>query len=170
MYVRIATKRSVTSEEITDGEEDTNANVHTFDQAMVLCQIAADLNIPINPEVMLAYTYMDMEKQQAPRFNEYPEIYNLQNGKDWTELSLEEINVVLKAYGKFLASEILKKGCTVNNWNLGNEANFGFAGVSLGLKTAVNKKFESVSGFMRYILPIFNPEGLKIIFGNVCCC
>ena len=60
MYVRIATKRSVTSEDITDGEVDTNANVHTFDQAMVLCQIAADLNIPINPEVMLAYTYMDM--------------------------------------------------------------------------------------------------------------
>ena len=66
---------------------------------MALCQIAADLNIPINPEVMLAYTYMDMEKQQAPRFNEYPEIYNLQNGKDWKELSLEEIKVVLKAYG-----------------------------------------------------------------------
>ncbi len=111
MYVRIATKRSVTQEDIADGEKDTNANVHTFDQAMVLCQIAADLNIPINPEVMLAYTYMDMEKQQAPRFNEYPEIYKLQKGKDWTELSLDEINVVLKAYGKFLATEILKKGC-----------------------------------------------------------
>ena len=161
MYVRIATKKSVTSEDITDGEVDTNANVHTFDQAMVLCQIAKDLNIPINPEVMLAYTYMDMEKQQAPRFNEYPDIYKLQNGKDWTELSLDEINIVLKAYGKFLAKEILKIGCTVNNWNLGNEANFGFAGVSLGLKTAVNKKLESVSGFMRYILPFFNPGWLE---------
>ena len=70
MYVRIATKKSVTSEDITDGQVDTNANVHTFDQAMVLCQIDADLNIPINPEVMLAYTYMDMEKQQALRFHE----------------------------------------------------------------------------------------------------
>ena len=161
MYVRIATKRSVTSEDITDGEVDTNANVHTFDQAMVLCQIAADLNIPINPEVMLAYTYMDMEKQQAPRFDEYPEIYALQNNKSWTELSLDEIKLVLKAYGKFLATEILNKGCTVNNWNLGNEANFGFAGVSLGLKTAVNKKLEKVSGFMRYILPLFNPRWLE---------
>ena len=161
MYVRIATKRSVTPEDITDGEIDTNANVHTFDQAMVLCQIASELNIPINPEVMLAYTYMDMEKQQAPRFDEYPEIYALQKGKDWTELTLDEINVVLKAYGKFLAKEILKKRCTVNNWNLGNEANFGFAGVSLGLKTAVNKKLENVSGFMRYILPLFNPGWLE---------
>ncbi len=91
MYVRIGTKRKVTQEDITDGEKDTNANVHTFDQAMVLCEIAAKLNIPINPEVMLAYTYMDMEKQQAPRFQEYPDIYKLQNGKDWTELSLDEI-------------------------------------------------------------------------------
>ena len=60
-----------------------------------------------------------------------------------------------------MATEILKKGCTVNNWNLGNEANFGFAGVSLGLKTTVNKKLEGVSGFMRYILPIFNPGWLE---------
>ena len=161
MYVRIATKRSITPDDITDGEIDTNANVHTFDQAIELCKIAKELNIPINPEVMLAFTYMDMEKQQAPRFNEYPEIYKLQNGKEWEELSLEEIIIVLKAYGKFLAKEILKIGCTVNNWNLGNEANFGFAGVSLGLKTAVNKKLEKVSGFMRYILPLFNPGWLE---------
>ena len=161
MYVRIATKRSITPDDITDGEIDTNANVHTFDQAIELCKIAKELNIPINPEVMLAFTYMDMEKQQAPRFNEYPEIYKLQNGKEWEELSLEEIIIVLKAYGKFLAKEILKIGCTVNNWNLGNEANFGFAGVSLGLKTAVNKKLEKVSGFMRYILPLFNPSWLE---------
>ena len=161
MYVRIATKRSITPDDITDGEIDTNANVHTFDQAIELCKIAKELNIPINPEVMLAFTYMDMEKLQAPRFNEYPEIYKLQNGKEWEELSLEEIIIVLKAYGKFLAKEILKIGCTVNNWNLGNEANFGFAGVSLGLKTAVNKKLEKVSGFMRYILPLFNPSWLE---------
>ncbi|MCR5545044.1 MAG: arabinogalactan endo-1,4-beta-galactosidase [Lachnospiraceae bacterium] len=161
MYVRIATKRHVTDEDITDGEVDTNANVHTFDQAIELCKIAAKLNVPINPEVMCAYTYMDMEKQQAPRFDEYPELYKLQNGKEWSELSLDEINVVLKAYGKFLATEILKTGCTVKNWNLGNEANFGFAGVSLGLETAVNKKLAGVSDFMRYVLPLFRPGWLE---------
>ena len=161
MYVRIATKRHVTKADITDGEVDTNANVHTFDQAIELCKLAAKLNIPINPEVMCAYTYMDMEKQQAPRFDEYPELYALQNGKDWSELSLYEINTVLKAYGKFLATEILKTGCTVNNWNLGNEANFGFAGVSLGLKTAVNEKLEGVPDYMRYLLPLFNPGWLE---------
>ena len=161
MYVRIATKRHVTEEDITDGEPDSNANVHTFDQAIELCKIAAKLNIPINPEVMCAYTYMDMEKQQAPKFHEYPEIYKLQNGKDWTELSLDEMIIVLKAYGKFLATEILNTGCTVNNWNLGNEANFGFAGVSFGLKTAVNKNLKGKSDFMRYVLPLMNKGWLE---------
>ena len=161
MYVRIATKRHVTDEDVTDGEIDTNANVHTFDQAIELCKLAAKLDVPINPEVMCAYTYMDMEKQQAPRFDEYPEIYELQKGKAWEKMSLDEINTVLHTYGKYLATEILKTGCTVNNWNLGNEANFGFAGVSLGLKTAVNPNLEGVSDFKRYILPTFNVGWLE---------
>lgn len=161
MYVRIATKRHTTDKDVTDGMPDSNANVHTFDQALELCKLAAKLNIPINPEVMCAYTYMDMETQQAPRFDEYPDIYTLQNGKDWSELTLGEIKTVLEAYGRFLATEILSTGCTVENWNLGNEANFGFAGVSLGLKTAVNPKLENVSDFMRYILPTFNVGWLE---------
>ena len=132
MYCRIATKRHVTDEDVTDGAPDPNANVHTFDQGIELCRIAAKLDIPINPEIMCAYTYMDMETQQAPRFDEYPEIYALQNGKDWSELSLDEICAVLRAYGAFVGEAILETGCTVNDWNLGNEANFGFAGISLG--------------------------------------
>ncbi|OUM60669.1 hypothetical protein PIROE2DRAFT_13486 [Piromyces sp. E2] len=145
MYVRIATKRHVTKEDITDGEVDTNANVHTFDQAIELCKIAAKLKIPINPEVMCAYTYMDMEKQQAPRFEEYPDIYKLQNGKDWTELSLDEINVVYRNF----------KNKLYHNWNLGNEANFGFAGVSFGLKTAVNKNLEEFAAVKEGILEAY---------------
>ncbi|MBQ6092174.1 MAG: glycosyl hydrolase 53 family protein [Clostridia bacterium] len=161
MYCRIATKRHVTDEDVTDGKPDSNANVHTFDQGIALCKIAAKLNIPINPEIMCAYTYMDMETQQAPRFEEYPEIYALQNGKDWSELTLDEICTVLEAYGAFVGEAILETGCTVNDWNLGNEANFGFAGVSLGLKTAVNPKLEKVPSFMRYILPTFGVGWLE---------
>ena len=161
MFVRIATKCHVTEEDITDGKPDSNANVHTFDQAMRLCEVAAHLGIPINPEIMCAYTYMDMEQQQAPRFEEYPEIYALQNGKDWSELSLDEICTVLEAYGAFIGEAILNKGCTVNNWNLGNEANFGFAGISIGLKTAVNPHLEDVPGFSRYLLPTFTPDWLN---------
>lgn len=161
MFVRIATKRHVTGEDITDGQPDSNADVHTFDQGIALCRIAAALNIPINPEIMCAYTYMDMETQQAPRFEEYPEIYALQKGKDWSELSLEEICTVLESYGAFVGESILSTGCTVQNWNLGNEANFGFAGISLGLKTAVNPKLEQVPDWMRYILPSFGVGWLE---------
>ena len=161
MYCRIATKRHVTAQDITDGKPDSNANFHTLDQGLELCSIAAALNIPINPEIMCAYTYMDMDRQQAPRFEEYPEIYALQHGKDWSELTLDEICTVLGAYGAFVAEEILKTGCTVKNWNLGNEANYGFAGISLGLKTKVNSKLKRSSAMKKYLLPIFGVWWMK---------
>ena len=161
MYVRIATKRHKTAENTTDGEPDENANVHTFDQGIHLCQIAAALGIPINPEIMCAYTYMDMDRIQPPRFEEYPEIYALQNGKEWSELTLDEICVVLEAYGEFVADAILATGCTVNNWNLGNEANFGFAGVGMGVETAVDAKLGKASAMKRYMASVFSAWWLK---------
>jgi len=69
--------------------------------------------------------------------------------------------MVLKAYGAFVATEILETGCTVENWNIGNEANFGFAGVSIGLKTAVNPKLEKVKGWQKNILPYLGNSWLK---------
>ena len=161
MYVRIATKRHLTEEDVVDGVPDENANVHTFDQGIRLCQIAAALEIPINPEIMCAYTYMDMDKQQAPRFDEYPEFNYLMNGKAWEELTLDEICTVLEAYGEFVAEAILNTGCTVNNWNLGNEANFGFAGISMGLKTAVDPKLEKAGNLKKYTAPVFSRGWLK---------
>ena len=161
MYVRIATKRHKTAENTVDGVPDENANVHTFDQAIELCKIAASLGMPINPEIMCAYTYMDMDKVQAPRFEEYPEFYALQKGKKWEELSLDEICAVLEAYGEFVADSVLATGCTVENWNLGNEANFGFAGVGMGVKTAVDPKLEKVSGMERYMASIFKVWWMK---------
>ena len=161
MYVRIATKRHVTAENTVDGVEDENANVHTFDQAIRLCQIAAELDIPINPEIMCAYTYMDMMNSQGPRFQEYPEFYGLQHGKDWSELTLDEVCTVLEAYGAFVAEAILNTGCTVNNWNLGNEANFCFAGIGIGAETAVNPKLAKASNLKRYLAPAFSTWWLK---------
>lgn len=161
MYVRIGTKRHKTDENTVDGKPDENANVHTFDQAIQLCRIAAELNIPINPEIMCAYTYMDMMESQGPRFEEYAEIYALQNGKEWSELTLDEICTVLEAYGTFIGEAILKTGCTVNNWNLGNEANFCFAGIGIKAKTAVNPRLAKTSNLKRYLAPIFSVWWLK---------
>jgi arabinogalactan endo-1,4-beta-galactosidase len=161
MYARIGTKRQVTDSNLVDGKEDSNANIHTLEQGLELARLAAKLDIPLNPEIMCAYTYMDMDQQQAPDFKEYPEIYALQNGKSWQELTLDEMAVVLEAYGKFVAEEILNTGVQVENWNIGNEANFGFAGVNIGLKTAINPKLEGVSNSVKNVLPILGTSWLK---------
>ena len=175
MYVRLATKRHKTYkadgslDNTTDGEPDENANVHTFDQVMQSCRIAALLNIPINPEVMCAYIYMDMDKTQAPRFYEsdYPELYaksefaNIMRGKEWKDLSLAEICTVLEIYGEFVGDSILATGATVNDWNLGNEANFGFAGVGMGTPNSFDQKLAKAGAMKRYMSSLFSLGWLK---------
>ena len=177
MYVRLATKRHKTYnadgtlDNTTDGKPDENANVHTFDQVMQTCKIAASLNIPINPEVMCAYIYMDMDGTQAPRFYkaDYPELYAnptfakiMKDGNaKWEELSLEEICTVLKIYGEFVGDSILATGATVNNWNLGNEANFGFAGIGIGMPNSFDKKLAKAGAMKRYMSSMFGLSWLK---------
>ncbi len=178
MYVRLATKRHKTYnadgtlDNTTDGKPDENANVHTFDQVMNTCRIAASLNIPINPEVMCAYIYMDMDGTQAPRFYkaDYPELYAtnptwgriLKDGNaKWEELSLDEICTVLEIYGEFVADSILATGATVNDWNLGNEANFGFAGIGIGTPNSFDQKLANAGPMKRYMSSLFSLWWLK---------
>ena len=177
MYVRLATKRHKTYnadgtlDNTTDGKKDENANVHTFDQVMQTCKIAASLNIPINPEVMCAYIYMDMDGTQAPRFYkaDYPELYNkpefariMKNGNaKWEELSLNEICTVLEIYGEFVGDSILATGATVNDWNLGNEANFGFAGIGIGVPNSFDQTLAKAGPMKRYMSSLFSLWWLK---------
>lgn len=178
MYVRLATKRHKTYnpdgtlDNTTDGKADENANVHTFDQVMQTCRIAASLNIPINPEVMCAYIYMDMDGTQAPRFYkaDYPELYAtnptwariLKDGNaKWEELSLDDICTVLEIYGEFVADSILATGATVNDWNLGNEANFGFAGIGIGTPNSFDQKLAKAGPMKRYMSSLFSLWWLK---------
>lgn len=179
MYVRLATKRHktynadhVTLKDSTDGKPDENANVHTFDQVMQTCRIAASLNIPINPEVMCAYIYMDMDGTQAPRFypTDYPELYAnptfakiMKDGdpKIWETLSLEDICTVLEIYGEFVGDSILATGATVNDWNLGNEANFGFAGIGIGTPNSFDQKLAKAGPMKRYMSSLFSLWWLK---------
>ena len=180
MYVRLATKRHKTYnadgtlDNTTDGKKDENANVHTFDQVMQTCRIAASLNIPINPEVMCAYIYMDMDGTQAPRFykSDYPELYNstkhpefakiLKDGNaKWEELTLDEICTVLEIYGEFVADSILATGATVNDWNLGNEANFGFAGIGIGVPNSFDQTLAKAGPMKRYMSSLFSLWWLK---------
>ena len=178
MYVRLATKRhktykadGVTLDNTTDGKPDENANAHTFDQVIQTCKIAASLNIPINPEVMCAYIYMDMDGTQAPRFykSDYPELYAnptfaaiMKDGNaKWEELSLQDICTVLEIYGEFIGDSILATGATVNDWNLGNEANFGFAGIGIGMPNSFDKQLATGGSMKRYMSSLFSLGWLK---------
>jgi len=175
MYVRLATKRHKTYkadgtlDNTTDGKADENANVHTFDQVMQTCRIAAGLNIPINPEVMCAYIYMDMDGTQAPRFYEsdYPELYAkpefaaIMRGKEWKDLSLQDICKVLEIYGEFVGDSVLATGATVNDWNLGNEANFGFAGIGIGVPNSFDQTLANAGPMKRYMSSLFSLWWLK---------
>ena len=178
MYVRVATKRHKTYnpdgtlDNTTDGKKDENANVHTFDQVMQSCRIAAALDIPINPEIMCAYIYMDMDGTQAPRFypSDYPELYAkpefaaiMKDGdpKIWETLSLADICKVLEIYGEWIADSILATGVTVNDWNLGNEANFGFAGIGIGTPNSFDRKLANAGPMKRYMSSLFSVWWLK---------
>ena len=74
--------------------------------------------------------------------------------------------VFWEQYGELVATEIVQTGCTVEYWNLGNEANFGFAGVNIGLKTAVNPILESKTTLEMYYLENSGADFLKVNVWN----
>ena len=121
---------------------------------------------------MCAYIYMDMDGTQAPRFykSDYPELYATNSTfarimKDgnakWEELSLEDICTVLEIYGEFVGDSILATGCTVNDWNLGNEANFGFAGIGIGMPNSFDQQLAKAGPMKRYMSSLFGLAWLK---------
>lgn len=159
MYVRVATKRYADGD---DGGDSYHARIHNLESCLKTCEIASELGMPINPEIMCAYTYMDGFEQQAPDFCDYPEIEK--PDKPWSEYELEEMCDVLEQYGELVAQEILDTGCEVEYWNIGNEANFGFAGVNLGLETAVNPELIKKTSWDMYSL---RDNGISYLKKNV---
>ena len=81
--------------------------------------------------------------------------------RKWEELSLEEICTVLEMYGEFVADSILATGCTVNDWNIGNEANFGFARIGIGTPNSFDQKLAKAGQMKRYMSSLFGLRWLK---------
>lgn len=144
MYVRINTTRHDPKESVNDYY---HARMHCLDESMKAVNVAKELGMPINVELGCFAAYSDAFESQAPIFDEYTEVelgitYPKDasgNRKAWADMSIEEICLVLKGYGKFVASEILATGADVEIWDLGNETNYGFGGVMMPLKTSVSK-------------------------------
>jgi hypothetical protein len=117
VYARIGTSRSK-----TPGFGD-----HSLDRGLMRARLAKSLNLPFNPELGLFKAYGDVRCQPAPDFSEYSE---LKIPSAWASLSIEQMLPILRSYGAIVARLILSTGVTIRVWDLGNEVDFGVAGVS----------------------------------------
>jgi glycosyl hydrolase family 53 len=118
VYARIATSRTYR----------TGFGDHSLERGLARASLARELNLPLNPELGLFDIYGDVRCQPSPDFHEYPE---LKLPGPWVSLKLEQMLPVLRSYGAIVAKEILKTGVKVHVWDLGNEVEFGVAGVAV---------------------------------------
>lgn len=90
-------------------------------------QVAEALNLPLNVELGLYRSYGDVLCQTPPDFSDYPEI---ESDTPWHELDIDSMTDKLGRYAELAAEDILATGAEVSIWNLGNEVDFGTAGVA----------------------------------------
>ncbi len=118
VYARIATTQKY----------QTGFGDHSVDRGLQRAKLAADLRLPFNPELGLFRIYGDIRCQPAPDFGDYPAI---ELPGPWASLTLDEMIPALRAYGAAASRQILATGAQVRIWDIGNEIEFGVAGVAI---------------------------------------
>lgn len=118
VYARIATTQHY---RIGNGD-------HSMDRGLERAGIAVRLNQPFNPELGLFNIYGDVRCQPPPDFTDYPEI---KLPGPWASLTLDQMLPPLRSYGASIARQILATHVKVRIWDLGNEVEFGTAGVAV---------------------------------------
>ncbi|MGQ0633636.1 MAG: glycosyl hydrolase 53 family protein [Planctomycetaceae bacterium] len=118
VYARIGTKRAY-----QPGNGD-----HSVNRGLERARLAKSLGLSLNPELGLFKSYGDITHQPPPDFSEYAQI---KVPGDWMTLTLEQMLPVLRQYGASIAREILDTGVQVRIWDLGNEVEYGTAGVAI---------------------------------------
>jgi Glycosyl hydrolase family 53 len=116
VYARIATRKHA---EASGGQMG-------FALGLERARLAKQLGLPFNPELGLWAVYGDAEGQPAPDFRNYPSI---RLPGPWASLTIDEMATALRHYGALVARQIKNTGAKVNYWDLGNEVEFGIAGV-----------------------------------------
>jgi Glycosyl hydrolase family 53 len=101
---------------------------HSMDRGLERARMAAALHVPFNPELGLFNIYGDIRCQPSPDFRDYP---GVQVPRPWTSLGLSEMTAALRAYGAAAARQIAATGVQVRIWDIGNEVEFGVAGVAI---------------------------------------
>ena len=118
VYARVATRRR---------SQPGNGD-YSLDRALERAVLAKALKLPLNPELGLFSIYGDITGQPAPDFSDDPTI---PLSAEWHTLSLDQMLPILTAYGSSIAHAILDTGVTVQIWDIGNEVEFGVAGVAV---------------------------------------
>ena len=118
VFVRVATLRNA-----RDGDAE-----YGFERAIERARLAAHLGMPLNPELGLWAVYGDITRQPPPDFGDYPSIVL---PGPWLSLTLAQMEDALRQYGALVARQILSPGVQVNYWDLGNEVEWGVAGVAI---------------------------------------
>lgn len=118
VYARIATRRKARS---GDAE-------HGLDRGLQRARLARNLGLPFNPELGLWGVYGDIAYQPEPDFTDYP---GIRPPGPWTSLTVDQMVPLLRRYGATVAALILSTGVEVGVWDLGNEIEFGLAGVAI---------------------------------------
>jgi arabinogalactan endo-1,4-beta-galactosidase len=118
VYARIAT-----TEKYRIGSGD-----HSMDRGLERARMAKQLGLPFNPELGLFNIYGDVRCQPPPDFSDYPEI---KLPGPWSSLTVDQMATALRMYGALAARQILATGVKVRIWDLGNEVEFGTAGLAV---------------------------------------
>jgi Glycosyl hydrolase family 53 len=118
VFVRVATR---TQARLVDAE-------YGLARALERARLARDLGMPLNPELGLWAVYGDITRQPAPDFSDYPSI---RLPGPWNTLTLPQMERALRQYGSLVARQLLATGVRVNYWDLGNEVEWGVAGVAV---------------------------------------
>jgi arabinogalactan endo-1,4-beta-galactosidase len=117
MYARVATV-----------DEATNNTGGGATRAIERARLAKSLGLPFNPELGLWAYYGDIALQPSPDFRDYPDIVL---PGPWVSLTIDQMADAMRKYGRAVARQILSTGVDVNVWDLGNEIEFGLAGVAI---------------------------------------
>ena len=118
VFVRVATLAHAKSGDAEYG----------FARAIERARLARDVGMPLNPELGLWDVYGDIRRQPPPDFSDFPAI---RLPGPWITLTLEQMESALRQYGALAARQILATGVRVNYWDLGNEVDWGVAGVAV---------------------------------------
>ncbi len=117
VYARVSTEKA----------KGTTADDHSEATALVLASLAKARGLPFNPELGLWAHYGDITCEPPPDFSAYPSV---QLPGAWNTLDDDQMATAIQAYATLVATDVLATGATVDVWDIGNEVDFGTAGVA----------------------------------------